>query len=453
MIRRFKLALLVGMASTGAATAATAASTDPLDFDYQIMARQSSRPALMFNDGAATYIQPAPGQKIEADGGQASGPYIVISGVPDEVRYSVNGSLVVARWGKSNSITAEPGNASGDLPRNLTGFSDRMAMLGAHGNLATARPMSGAMPLAVVVRSLVPDGWRGSAQKDIALTEETAFRTVAGENWLQSVDRLLAQRNLYAEVNFDAREIKLRSTPMKAMTIATADRPIGPVGVPAPVALEVPKAAAIPPVPPIPMPEAATAAMMDATRTPAAPIGSVTQSTVATTGTGGVASTLADAFGALAIRDNKSGRIEIRFAQRPTDLNVRIAGGSALSWDWDEARGVLSFPITNRFVVSGGNKSIEVARAPGIAYDFPTPNAAGLETVFEEGSATYLAFHQSVAHVNVFDDNHTGSGEHQDKAYKFNGISRRLTVIADGNVVTVERHPQIRFYERTSMVN
>nr|WP_312883747.1 hypothetical protein [Paraburkholderia youngii] len=38
---------------------ASAASTDPLDFDYQVNGNMTERPALIFNDGNDTYLQPA----------------------------------------------------------------------------------------------------------------------------------------------------------------------------------------------------------------------------------------------------------------------------------------------------------------------------------------------------------------------------------------------------------
>jgi hypothetical protein len=70
---------------------AHAASTDPFDFDYEIDGGLTERPALIFNDGSKTYIQPRAGQVITADGGHAEGPYVVIDGTPETV------SLLVAQ--------------------------------------------------------------------------------------------------------------------------------------------------------------------------------------------------------------------------------------------------------------------------------------------------------------------------------------------------------------------
>ena len=61
---------------------ALGANTDPFDFDYQINAGNPQRPALMFNDGSNTYIQPRPGQLITAADSHREGPYVVVAGVP-----------------------------------------------------------------------------------------------------------------------------------------------------------------------------------------------------------------------------------------------------------------------------------------------------------------------------------------------------------------------------------
>src|ERR1700751_6189095 len=86
---------------------ASAASTDPLDFDYLINGNMSERPALVFNDGTDTYLQPRVGQVLKVEGGHTEGPYIVVSGTPEVISYSVGGSSATARWKKSNSFTSE----------------------------------------------------------------------------------------------------------------------------------------------------------------------------------------------------------------------------------------------------------------------------------------------------------------------------------------------------------
>ena len=95
------LALLLPVLSVHA----FAADTDPLDFDYQVVAPSTARPAMIFNDGSSTYIQPRAGQTIVADNGQSSGPYIMVDGVPDVLHFTANGQMVTARWKRSNAIT------------------------------------------------------------------------------------------------------------------------------------------------------------------------------------------------------------------------------------------------------------------------------------------------------------------------------------------------------------
>ncbi|MCA8163938.1 hypothetical protein [Burkholderia cepacia] len=47
--------ILACAASAIVCAAASAANTDPFDFDYDILGGISERPALIFNDGAKTY--------------------------------------------------------------------------------------------------------------------------------------------------------------------------------------------------------------------------------------------------------------------------------------------------------------------------------------------------------------------------------------------------------------
>ncbi|MFC4524768.1 pilus assembly protein PilL [Cupriavidus pinatubonensis] len=402
MIRSLFFSALVLTASAGA----VAADTDPLDFDYQVLSRATDRPALIFNDGLATYIQPRAGQVVSADGAQRNGPYWVIDGVPDVVRYSANGQSVVARWKRANGFTGEPANLVGDLPKSLAGFSGRIALIGQHGDLALVRAGRTAMPLAAMVKSLAPAGWTGSAQKDIALTEDVSLHSAAGENWLQALGRVLEQRGLYAEVDFERRHVALRATAPKAFAVDGVRRSDAP------------------------------AASLIAALAPAA----------APPTEDGV--TLASAFEANAIRDNKAGRIEIRFDLKPEPLVLQDASGKTLSTEWRDEDKTLSLATVDRFTVRRAGKAVEVARVPGIHYLFAQTNDAGLSRVFEKDGATYLSFDKSVGNISVFDESRRGNGEHKDRYYKFNGISAHLTVVADGNVVQVDRVPEVRFYER-----
>ncbi|WP_137884874.1 TrbG/VirB9 family P-type conjugative transfer protein [Ralstonia sp. 3PA37C10] len=397
---------------------AFAADTDPLDFDYQVVAPAMARPAMIFNDGSSTYIQPRAGQTVVADNGQSSGPYIVVDGVPDVLHFTTNGQMVTARWKRSNAITREPANPSGDLPSGFTGFSGRIAMVGDHGNLQLVRPGSVTQPLAQIVKAIAPSGWTGTAQKSIALTEETTFVTRDSENWLQALGRLLEQKGLYAEVDFGRRNIALRVEPPKSIAVGTAVAATG------------------------------AGAGLNAANTTT----SVTPNDQGS-GDGGVASSLlAEAFDAQAIRDTKAGTIQIRFATKPADLQIRNGEGKRLGLTWLDGDRVVAFDTVDRFTLSGGGKTVEVRRALEVRYDFAADNPAGLEAVFEKDSATYLTFRKSKLNVSVRNETGEGSGELKDRYFKFNGIAQQLTVVADGSTVQVERVPEIRFYERKARV-
>ncbi|GMG95006.1 pilus assembly protein PilL [Cupriavidus sp. SHE] len=410
MIRPLLLSALVLMAGHAAA-----ADTDPLDFDYQVVARAADRPAMVFNDGQSTYIQPRHGQVVQADGAIQNGPYWVIDGVPDVVRYSVNGQPVMARWKRANGFTSEPANPAGDMPRSLAAISGRLALIGSYSDVPLVRPGRSSLPLAQMVKAIAPSGWSGTAQKEIPLTDDVGLDAREGENWLQALARVLEQRNLYAEVDFTRRNIALRAMPPKAFAVEPEKRPAldGTLSVSTPAS-------------------AATAADT------AVPTGTTLPETLS----------LASAFNALAIRDAKNGRIEVRFDDEPKELEIRDGAGEKLRTRWDGGEKVLSFPTADRFTVMGGGKRVEVARVPGINFLFPIENDAGLERVFEKDGATYLSFAKSMASISVFGEHHQGSGEQKDRYYKFNGVSDHLTVIADGNVVRVDRLPEVRFYER-----
>ncbi|MFS8981449.1 pilus assembly protein PilL [Cupriavidus necator] len=412
--------LLISVLALAASGATLAADTDPLDFDYHVVARASERPALIFNDGLSTYIQPRFGQRVEADGAHQNGPYWVIDGVPEVVRYAVNGQPVVARWRRMNGFTAEavpPASNAGNGPAAISG---RLVMIGSYTELPLVRAGRPSMPLAQLVKSLAPAGWSGTAQKDIALTDDVSIELHGGENWLQALGRLLERRNIYAEVDFTRRVIALRGTPPKSFAV---------VG-------ETPAAAG-------------GLLQASATESPTEKVAAAVPAGEATVQEG---PTLSTAFGAVAIRDNKQGRIEIRFEREPKDLVLRDQSDSKLWTKWDESERVLSFTTVDRFTATADGKSVEVHRVPEIDYLFPRENGAGLELVFEKDGATYLSFSRSMVNVSVFGDDHQRNGEQKDRYYKFNGIAARLTVIADGNVVYVDRVPQVKFKEQPGRV-
>ncbi|CAH0444159.1 hypothetical protein LMG10661_00685 [Ralstonia syzygii subsp. syzygii] len=160
---------------------------------------------------------------------------------------------------------------------------------------------------------------------------------------------------------------------------------------------------------------------------------------------------LASVFGAIAIRDSKGGATEIRFeGVPPTDLHLTDAQGRPLPITW---RGnILSLPPVARFTLNGFSQAVDVARVQSVEYQFPTENLTGLERVFEKGGATYLAFDEPKGNVLVFGDGHSLGGMVKGRYYKLNGIAAELSVIADNEIVRVDRISRVRFYERPGTV-
>ena len=93
------VALAIALAATSAV--ASTSGTDPLDFSYQIAGGAKVRPALVFNDGIDTFIQPNPEteSEITVKGADAEwqGPYLVIRGVVAEFKIVTkkNGAVTV----------------------------------------------------------------------------------------------------------------------------------------------------------------------------------------------------------------------------------------------------------------------------------------------------------------------------------------------------------------------
>ncbi|SIT34867.1 conserved exported hypothetical protein [Paraburkholderia ribeironis] len=398
-----------------AVVASHAANTDPFDFDYEIAGGIAERPALIFNDGTKTYIQPRAGQAITAVGGHAEGPYVVVDGTPETITYTVAGRPASARWTKANTFIG--GGARGalaalrdDQPAAFDGFTNRLVLIGMHGALEPVRALKASMPVASFVKALAPQGWTGSAQKDVDITDASAFATRAGENWMQALDRLMTQSGLYADVDFTSRHIRLHRDAPKSGALNYA-------------AGEKSQADAI----------AQTAAAKTEEAAPPAP----------------PASLLAEYFGAQAIRDGDDTHTQIRFAARPTgDLTFKTPEGRSLHPKWDASANVMTVERAERMVVSDGTKTVELARSAGTVYDFDAASPAHLEAVFERDGHTYFKFADSVVQINVADVKHLGSGEQKGRYYMFNGTSEQFIVTADGNTVNVTRRHDVKYFER-----
>jgi hypothetical protein len=388
-----------------------AANTDPFDFDYEISGGIAERPALIFNDGSKTYIQPRAGQVITAQDGHREGPYVVVDGTPETITYSVAGRNATARWTKANSFIGDGAHGAlaalrDDQPTGFDGFTNRLALIGTRGPLEPVRRLDATMPVGGIVKALVPQGWTGSAQKDVDLNNASAFATRASENWMQALDRLMSQTGLYADVDFNARHVRLhRDTPKSAALNYAAGQ----------------------------QPSPATASVSLAPGSPA----NVAQPSL-----------LAQRFGAQAIRDGDDTHTQIRFASHPAkDLEFRDMSGNSLHPKWDDTAKVMTIDRTSPFVVADGAASVQVGRTSAWVYDFDAASPAHLEAVFDHEGETYFKFAESVVAVTVADIHRLGSGEQKGRYYRFRGTAEQFIVIADGNTVNVTRRREVKYVE------
>lgn len=96
-------------AALGCASAGAEAQT-PLDFDYVASGPAGARPALVFNDGKDTWIQPGSGREIEVVGmpSRRSGPYLVVPGIPERIVVSSGGATGVIARASSPEVWTPP---------------------------------------------------------------------------------------------------------------------------------------------------------------------------------------------------------------------------------------------------------------------------------------------------------------------------------------------------------
>ncbi|MXN76502.1 hypothetical protein GR157_17380 [Burkholderia sp. 4701] len=401
--------LLACAASAIVCATASAANTDPFDFDYDILSGISERPALIFNDGAKTYIQPRAGQVIVAEGGHTEGPYVVVEGTPASITYKVGAHSATARWKKANTFIGGTGALAAmkdDQPAGFDGFTNRLVLIGTRTALSPVRALHASMPVGNVVKSLVPQGWTGSAQKDVDLTTSELFGTRDGENWMQALDRLMTQTGLYADVDFGSRHIRLHRDPPKsaALNYASSNRDADEAGLNSVVA-----------------------------RVSAEPA---------------PASSLAERFGAQAIRDGDDTHMQIRFTSKPAKaVTFKTLDGKVLRTSWDDATSVMTIDRAERFVVADATNRVEVTRDAKTVYDFDQPNGARLEGVFDREGRTFFKFAESVVKVGVTDPRHLGTGEQKGRYYMFEGTGDQFIVTADGNMVNVKRRREVTYRE------
>jgi hypothetical protein len=390
----------------GVARLAYGTSTDPFDFDYEIDGGIAERPALIFNDGSKTYIQPRAGQMISVTGGHAEGPYVVVDGTPTTIQYSAAGHAAVATWSRANTFIGGHGAVPGtgdDQPVAFSGFSGRLSLSGEHGALEPVRELNVNMPIGSLVRALVPPGWSGAAGKDVDLSAANRFETTPGESWLHALDRLMVQTGLYADVDFDARHVRLHRDVGKSgaldyavANVSYADPASGAAAASAPPAQ----------------------------------------------------SLLAKYFGANAIRDADDTHTQIRFDARPEGVRFATADGASLHPDWNATTHVMTIDRAAHFSVSDAAHYVAIDRSAQTVYDFAPGNAAHLESVFDQSGQTFFKFASSVINVTVADVDHLGSGEQKGRYYRFNGTSGQFIVTADGQTVNVLRRHEVKYVER-----
>jgi hypothetical protein len=403
----------------------SAAGTDPLDFDYEIAGNVLERPALVFNDGSDTYFQPRAGQALRVDGGHSQGPYIVVAGTPEVIHYTSGGSSATAYWKKANRFIGD--KARSDTPSGFSGFSGRLALIGARSSLESTRALSATLPLSQIVKALVPQGWTGSAQKDIDLTSSMSFATRDGENWMQSLDRLVAASDLYADVDFNSHHVSLRRSAPQSVAVNY-------------VASAAPAVAGSTSTSTAPV--TITAGKAD---DPIAEIANATNEHAPTA----AESVLASKLGAVAIRDSDDSHIQVKFtAKLANELKVTDADGKSLRPKWDDATNVMTFNRAERFTIASATDRVEVARVAGTVYSFDAQNKAALQSVFDQDGSTFFKFADTVGKVTVSDVAHMGSGEQKGRYYKFNGTADQFVVNADGNVVNVLRKHEVQFFDR-----
>ncbi|CAE6956500.1 TrbG/VirB9 family P-type conjugative transfer protein [Paraburkholderia domus] len=391
-----------------------AANTDPFDFDYSIIGSNADRPESVFNDGSQTFIQPRRGQSITTDGGHVEGPYVVIDGTPDTIEFRVNNRPASAHWKSANSFIGGPSSPSqfrGDQPAGFAGFSDHLVIVGQVSAIEPVRGISSTMTISSLVRALVPQGWSGSAEKDIDLTNQVAFTTQDGESWMQALDRLMNRDGLFASVDFSSHHVRLERSAPKSVAVAYA-------------------------------PNTSASGPVASSHSPA-PREEVK-------GSANYQSQLVSVFGAQAIRDADDSHIQIRFAAKPTgDVTFRNLAGDSLHPHWDRDSNVVTIDRARVLVVSDGKNKVEIGRQTGEVFDFESSNGAHLQAAFEADGATYFRFAPTVIQASVTDAGGQGKGEQRGALYRFDGTGDHFVATGDGGTTTVTRHAATHFYERT----
>ena len=84
-----KILFLMGSVAAGQA----AFSQTAMDFSYETQG-QGPRPAVIFNDGSNTFIQPIAGSRLAINGARQEGPYLTVPGIPKNISGTTNGHAI-----------------------------------------------------------------------------------------------------------------------------------------------------------------------------------------------------------------------------------------------------------------------------------------------------------------------------------------------------------------------
>ena len=403
---------------------AAAAGTDPLDFDYEIAGNVLERPALVFNDGSDDVFSAARGPRRCAS-----------MAVTVRVRTSSSQAHrrvihYTAGWLKRDRILEESqplyrrqGSAATICRSDFAGFSDRLALIGARSSLESTRPLSATLPLVATGEGAGAARLDRFGAKRRRSHHVGSFATRDGENWMQSLDRLVGsirpvRRRRLQRPSREPCVAAARSSRLAVNYVA----PAAPAGTVARLAVGRSR------------PDRRDC--NEKHRMRAAPAESV----------------LAAKFGALAIRDGDDSHIQIKFAaktrertedRRPRTVQVAQAEMGRRRRNvvtFNRARSASSSPDAHR---QGGSR----ARG-GHRVRVRLAKQAALESVFDKEGSTFFKFADTVGNVTVADVAHIGSGEQKGRYYKFNGTADQFIVNADGNVVNVMRKHEVRFFDR-----
>ncbi|MBX9936126.1 MAG: TcpQ domain-containing protein [Burkholderiaceae bacterium] len=78
------------------------------------------------------------------------------------------------------------------------------------GGEVASSPVEMRTDLLTAARTIFPPAWNGFAQKGLDVRRASAVRIQPGESWLAALDRWLAQENLTARLDWNARKFYLR---------------------------------------------------------------------------------------------------------------------------------------------------------------------------------------------------------------------------------------------------